>query len=103
MKSFDCKACKVSADRSIFLIKLFKKLSLRGKERTEKATVVSKRLASARFPTPGSTWDHWVTFSLPDGTQAEIVVPEVQFHGLTEDQTGTLAWEGENFRTFETE
>lgn len=101
MKSFDCKQCKVSADRSIFLTNLFKKLSRSGTEQTSAATVLSRRLASARFPTPGGTWEHWVKFSLPDGSQLEIIVPERQFDTFTEGQTGTLTWEGDTLLSFE--
>ena len=101
MKSYDCKQCKVSADRSIFLTNLVKKLGFGGKKRRSEATVVSKRLASARFPTQGSTWDYWVTFRLADGTEAELLVSEEQFHGLTEDASGTLTWQGDTLLSFE--
>ena len=102
MKSFDCKQCKVSADRSIFLTKLFKKLSRGGKEQTAEATVLSRRLASARFPTPGNTWDHWVTFSLPEGIEVKLIAPEDIFQSLNPGQAGLLTWEGENLLCFET-
>ena len=64
MKNYDCKQCKVAADRSIFLTNLFKKLFRGGKKKTIEATVLSRRLASARFPTQGNTWDRWIKFSL---------------------------------------
>ncbi len=101
MKSFDCKQCKVSAQRSIFLTNFFKKLGQGGKERTEEATVISRRMASARFPTPGSTWEHWVKFSLADGSEVEILAPDDLFQSLTEGRTGRLTWEGETFLSFE--
>lgn len=101
MKSFDCKQCKVSADRSIFLTGLFKKLSRGGTEQSEEATVVSRRMASARFPTPGNTWDHLVTFRLSNGTEAELFVTEDQFQQLKEGQCGILTWEGETFLNLE--
>lgn len=101
MKSYDCKQCKVSAERSIFLTNLFKKLSRGGKEQTADAAVFSRRMASARFPTPGNTWDYWVKFILADGTQTELIVTEAQYHTLTEGMQGTLTWEGETFLTFE--
>lgn len=101
MKSFDCKQCKVSADRSIFLTNLFKKLSRNGREQTADATVFARRMASARFPTPGNTWDHIVTFTLSDGAQVELFASEAQFDTLTEGQTGTLTWEGERLLGFE--
>jgi hypothetical protein len=101
MKSFDCKQCKVSAQRSIFLTGLFKKLSRGGKERQAEATVLSRRMASARFPTPGSTWEHCVKFSLADGGEVEILAPEDQFQNLTEGMVGILTWEGENLLSFE--
>lgn len=101
MKSFDCKQCKVSADRSIFLTGLFKKLGRSGKRRTAVATYLSHRLLTARFPTPGSTWDHWVTFSLADGAEIALVCPEDVFQSLTPGQSGILTWEGETFVAFE--
>jgi hypothetical protein len=101
MKSYDCKQCKVAADRSIFLTGLFKKLGLGGKERTAAATVVSKRLASARFPTPGSTWDHRVTFALSDGAEIELIASEDIFQSITPGQSGILTWKGDNFLVFE--
>lgn len=101
MKSYDCKQCKVAADRSIFLTSLFKKLGRGGKERTAEATVVSKRLASARFPTQGNTWDHWVTFALADGSEIEIITPDDVFQSITPGQKGILTCEGENFLAFE--
>jgi len=100
MKSYDCKQCKVAADRSIFLTSLFKKLGRGGKERTAEATVISKRLSSARFPTQGNTWDRWVKLELEDGSRVELIVTEDQFEALTEGQKGTLTWEGENLRHF---
>lgn len=101
MKSYDCKQCKVSADRSIFLTNLFKKLGRGGKERTADATVLSKRLASARFPTPGSTWDRWVKFKLADGTELELIASEAQFKAMSAEQTGILTWEGETMLVFQ--
>lgn len=101
MKNYDCKQCKVAADRSIFLTKLFKKLGLGGKKQTAEATVISKRLASARFPTQGSTWDHWVKFSLAEGTEVEIITPEAIFQTLSPGQAGVLTWEGESFLSFD--
>lgn len=101
MKSFDCKQCKVSAERSIFLTNLFKKLSRGGKEQTAPATVSGRRLASARFPTQGSTWDHWVKFVLADGTEVELLTTESQFHTLPEGASGTLIWLGEALLSFE--
>lgn len=100
MKSFDCKQCKVAAERSIFLTRLFKKLGRGGKQRTAEATYLSHRLLTARFPTPGSTWDHWVTFSLADGTKIELIAQEDIFQFLTPGQSGILTWEGESFLAF---
>lgn len=101
MKSFDCKQCKVSAERSIFLTGLFKKLSRKGESCSDTATVLSRRLVSARFPTPGNTWDHMVTFTLSDGSEAELFVSQEQFQSLAEGQQGLLTWEGENLTGFE--
>ena len=103
MKSYDCKQCKVAADRSIFLTNLFKKLGFGGKTKTEVATVCSKRLASARFPTPGSTWDYWLTFTLTDGSKTEVLTTENQYHQLPVGQSGRLTWEGDKFLSFEHE
>lgn len=101
MKSYDCKQCKVAADRSIFLTNLFKKLSRGGKERTADATVISRRLASARFPTQGSTWDRWVKFSLADGSETELIADATKYDSLTEGQRGTLTWQGDTILSFE--
>ena len=101
MKSYDCKQCKVAADRSIFLTNFFKKLTLGSKQHTAEATVVSKRLASARFPTPGSTWDHWVTFALSDGAEIELIASEDIFQSITPGQSGILTWKGDTFLVFE--
>lgn len=101
MKNYDCKACKVSADRSIFLTSLFKKLSRGGKVRTMEASVLSRRLASARFPTKGSTWEYWVKFSLADGAEVELIADKDVFGTLVEGQNGILTWEGETILSFE--
>lgn len=101
MRNFDCKQCKVSAERSIFLTKLFKKLSRSGEAHTEAGVVLSKKLTSARFPTPGSTWDHLVTFQLQNGNHQELIVPEELFSQLTPGKTGTITWEGENLLSFD--
>ncbi len=103
MKNYDCKQCKVAADRSIFLTNLVKKLFHGGKQQTCGATALSRRLASARFPTQGNTWDRWIKFSLADGREIEVIVPEDVFNDLSEGQKGTLSWEGETFLSFETE
>lgn len=101
MKSYDCKQCKVAADRSIFLTGLFKKLSRGGKEQTAEATVVGKRMASARLPTPGNTWDRLVNFRLSDGSEQELYLTEEQFNALPDGTSGTLTWEGDTFLRFE--
>lgn len=103
MKSYDCKQCKVAADRSIFLTNLVKKLFHGGKQHTCEATVLSRRLASARFPTQGNTWDRWIKFSLKDGREMEVIVSEDVFQHLPDGQKGILTWEGETFLSFETE
>ena len=100
MKSYDCKQCKVAADRSIFLTNFFKKLRRGNRERTAEATVVSKRFASARFPTQGNTWDRWVKFSLADGSELELLADADLFELLKEGQTGLLTWGGENLMQF---
>lgn len=101
MKSFDCKACKVSADRSIFLTNLFKKLSRGGKQHSDTATITSHRMTTARFPTPGSTWNYLVTFTLSDGSEVELHTLEVQYETIKDGQKGLLNWEGENLLSFE--
>ena len=100
MKSYDCKQCKVAADRSIFLTNFFKKLRRGNRERTAEATVISKRFASARFPTQGNTWDRWVKFSLADGSELELLADAGLFELLKEGQTGLLTWGGENLMQF---
>ena len=101
MKSFDCKACAVGARQSQTLSQFFKKLSRGGKEQSSTATVKSHRMEMARVPTPESTWNYLVTFTLSDGSEVELYTLEVQFHELKDGQTGNLTWEGENFLTFE--
>ena len=102
MKDFDCKQCAVGARQSNALTGFFKQLFRRGRERTEPATVRSKRMDMARFPTPGSTWNHLVTFRLADGSQVEVHTTEEDFNALQEGMTGILTWEGANFLGFET-
>ena len=101
MKSFDCKQCKIAADRSIFLTGLFKKLSRGGRKQTAEATVVGKRMASARFPTPGNTWDRIVKFRFSDGKERELYLPAEDFKALEEGICGQLTWEGDSFLHFE--
>ena len=101
MKNYDCKQCKVAADRSIFLTKLFKKLGSRGKEQTAEAMYLSRRLASARFPTQGSTWDYLVTFRLADGRETELFVTEEVYRTMTPGMNGTLTWQGDELISFE--
>ena len=101
MKDFDCKQCAVGARQSKALTGFFSRLSRRGKERTEPATVQSKRMDMARFPTPGSTWNYLVTFRLADGSQVEVLTMEENFNALQEGMTGILTWEGDNFLGFE--
>ena len=103
MKSFDCKACAVGARQSTTLSQFFKKLSRGGKEETSAATVKSHRMTTARFPTPESTWNFLVTFTLSDGTEVELHTLEVQYKELQDGQSGTLTWEGETFLSFEQE
>lgn len=101
MKSYDCKQCKVAADRSIFLTNLVKKFGFGSKKQTEQATVVSKRLSSARFPTQGSTWDHWIKFTLAEGQEFELLADEALFEVLSEGQTGILSWQRDTMLSFE--
>lgn len=103
MKSFDCKACAVGARQSQTLSQFFKKLSRGGKEKTDTATVKSHRMTTARFPTPESTWNYLVTFTLESGTEVELHTLETQYKELQDGQTGKLTWEGENFLSFEQE
>ncbi len=100
MKSFVCKQCKVTADRSIFLTNLFKKLSRGGKEQSDTVTVLSRRMASARFPTPGNTWDHLVKFALSDGSEIELYTTEAQYQALADGDQGQLHWEGDTLLAF---
>ena len=100
MKSFDCKACKASADRSIFLTKLFKKLSRSGETRSAAAMVTSLDMTTARFPTPGNTWDYLAGFTLEDGTELRLNVTEAAYKTLATGSTGVLTWEGENLLSF---
>ena len=100
MKNFDCKQCKVSADRSIFLTNLFKKLTRRGETQTLTATVVSKRLMSARYPTQGSTWDHLVTFRT-EGGDMELYVSEEFYHAANPGASGTLTRQGDELVSFD--
>lgn len=101
MKNFDCKQCAVGARQSQTLTSWFKKLSRGGKERSGTATVKSHRMTTARFPTPGSTWNYLVTFTLSDGREVELHTMEVQYKTIADGQTGTLRWEGENLLHFE--
>ena len=103
MKSFDCKACAVGARQSQTLGTFFKKLLQGGKEQTAAATVKSHRMDLAHVPTPGSTWNYLVTFTLADGKEVELHTLESQFKELTDGKTGTLTWEGETFLAFEAE
>ena len=101
MKSFDCKACAVGARQSQTLSQFFKKLSRGGKEQTSTATVKSHRMEMARVPTPESTWNYLVTFTLSDGKDVELHTSEAQYKELKAGLSGTLTWEGENFVNFE--
>lgn len=101
MKSFDCKQCAVGARQSTTLSGFFKKLSRGGKQRTDSATVRSHRMTTARLPTPGSTWNYLVTFTLSDGSDVELHTLEVQYKALEAGQTGILTWEGETLLSFE--
>lgn len=103
MKSFDCKACAVGARQSQTLSQFFKKLNRSGKEQTSPATVKSHRMEMARVPTPESTWNYLVTFTLSSGKEIELYTLEVQYKELQDGQNGTLSWEGENFLSFDRE
>lgn len=103
MKSFDCKQCAVGARQSQLLTSFFKKRSRGGETRTDTATVKSRRMASARFPTADSTWDYLVTFTLFDGSDTELIVQKEQYIDLTAGTKGTLTWEGEAVLSFEQE
>lgn len=101
MKNYDCKQCKVAAERSIFLTNLFKKLFRGGKQQTSEATVLSRRLASARFPTQGNTWDYWMTFELEDRNTLELLASKEVFDGLQAGQSGILTWSGDTLLRFD--
>lgn len=103
MKSFDCKACAVGARQSQTLGAFFQKLLRGGKEQSAAATVKSHRMEMARVPTPGSTWNWLVTFTLADGKEVELHTLEDQYNELKDGQTGNLTWEGETFLSFELE
>ena len=101
MRNFDCKQCKVSADRSIFLTNWFKKFTRKGESETAEATVVSRRLMSARYPTQGSTWDYLVTFRLENGMETELYTMEEFYHSATPGTAGTLTRQGDELVSFE--
>lgn len=103
MKNFDCKQCAVSARQSMTLTRFFKNLVRRGTAQSAVAIVRSHRMAAARVPTPGSTWDHLVTFILPEGREVELHTLEVQYDAIQDGETGLLRWEGENLLSFEPE
>jgi len=94
----------------VFIIGCFAFLLIRQKvlnnapEYTAAATVVSRRLGTARYHGKWSSgWNHLVTFQLGDGSTVELYTGEQEYAQLTEGLRGQLVWQHENFLSFDTD
>ena len=73
-------------------------------EYTAVATVVSRRLGTARYHGRWSSgWNHLVTFQLGDGSTIELYTGKEEFTQLKEGLRGQLVWQHENFLSFDTD
>lgn len=71
---------------------------------TASATVISRRLGTARYHGKWSSgWNHLVTFQLGGGDALELYVGELEYAALTEGLQGTLVWQNENMLEFDTD
>lgn len=67
------------------------------------ATVVSHRMEPAKVHGKYvSSWNYLVTFRLSDGEELELSAGEQEYYILTDGMTGTLHWQGGDFREFDT-
>ena len=67
------------------------------------ATVVSRRMGTARYHGKYSSgWNYLVTFQVGNDI-IELYVTEMEYQSLTEGTTGTLRWQNENLCHFEPE
>ena len=73
-------------------------------EYTASATVVSRRLGTARYHGKWSSgWNHLVTFQLGDGSTIELYTGKEEYTQLTEGLRGQLVWQHDNFLNFDTD
>lgn len=75
----------------------------RAPEYVATATVVSRRMGTARYHGKNSSgWNYLVTFQVGNDT-IELYVTEMEYQSLTEGTTGTIRWQNENLCQFEPE
>ena len=68
-----------------------------------RATVISRRMGTARYHGKYSSgWNYLVTFQVGNDI-IELYVTEMEYQSLTEGTTGTLRWQNENLCHFEPE
>ena len=74
----------------------------KGPKLTGTATVKARRVEQGHFHGKApSRWNHLVTFTLSDGEELELYVGEGEYSVLQEGLSGTLTWQGKNFRSFD--
>lgn len=67
------------------------------------ATVIGHRTVPARYHGKWSSgWNYVVIFQLSDGEILELYTGEQAYYALEDGLTGTLHWQEEDFREFET-
>ena len=88
-----------------FLLLLIRQYLLnRAPEYTAMATVVSRRLGTARYHGKWSSgWNHLVTFQFGDGSTIELYTGEAEYAELQEGLKGQLVWQHDNFLSFDTD
>ena len=76
------------------------------------ATIVSRRVepgravrsrSSSGYKHTLSTLNYIVTFRLSDGEELDLFMGEAEYQVLKEGLTGTLQWQGSDFRYFESQ
>ncbi len=67
---------------------------------TGSATVISRRVEAAKWPTHRHNYNFFVTFALSDGDEIELYTSEEEYKQLTEGLTGMLTWQSKNFCDF---
>ncbi len=83
---------------------LYYHFSTNGPEMTGTATVVSRRMVTAKTASRWSdNYNRLMTFRFSDGSELELYVTQEAYAVLQDGETGQLIWQGDQLMSFDSD